>query len=204
MARHLSTRGCDASWQDAADNLLIAVALIGPLLLLLLYKWYYTLDSWYVPWGEGRADYFDSAFDQALQKLYQDGALQDGVVYLLTDSNCPCSAPVIQRLTIVGMAADKPSIVVHDIRKMDRIKDAHWLEFAQRFPALPSALVMRNDAPLYIGPVIAGNLCSRESESILPFMAMKQSQLVMNWLAEGCYCAVQSAPGKHWEEGSAP
>lgn len=176
------------NWRDLADNSLISLALLGPLALVLLYRWYFTLDTWYVPWGQGRADYFDQRFDRALQQLQEEGFLQDGVVHVITDSECVCSKPVIKRL----MSSDPGSaaVVVHDMRALDPRRDAHWVALARRFPSVPSALVMRDGKAVYIGPVVSGNLCSPSAESILPVMALNQGTPVVNWLSEGCFCAV--------------
>ncbi len=171
---------------------MISLALLAPLVPLLLYQWYVSLDRWYVPWGQGKADYFDVRFDQAVQQLQQASALHDGVIHVITDSDCVCSAPVIRRLISALETAAQPAVVVHDLRTLDPNRDALWLALAQRFPSVPSALVMRDGKPAYIGPVVAGNLCTRAAQSILPLQASQQPQPVVNWLSEGCYCPVQA------------
>lgn len=80
------------------DRALMISIVVVPLVPMLLYKWYYSLDTWYVPWGETRSDYFNADFEQAVNVWLDDVDDRGNAVYVISDAACPCAKPVLKKL----------------------------------------------------------------------------------------------------------
>jgi len=171
------------------DRLLLVAIVIVPLVPMLLYKWSYSLDTWYVPWGENRSDYFDTGFERAARQWLGKVASRGDAVYVITDSQCPCARPVLKKMNraLEGTVSAR----VHDAYR-DR-DDRYGLSSLVRYmPALPTALVVKSGKLRYVGPLVTGNLCSREARFSPPLAAYRTvtDGTVFNWLSKGCYCRV--------------
>lgn len=172
------------------DRLLLISIVVVPLVPMLLYKWYYSLDTWYVPWGETGSDYFDEAFEHAAKRWLMTVQAQGDAVYVMTDSQCPCAKPVLAKLH-QALAETVPVRVFDAYGPVMAEQETYQLSSLIRFmPALPTALVVRAGELIYVGPLVTGNLCSQEADFSPPLAAYQgqASGRVYNWLSEGCYC----------------
>lgn len=191
----LEMSACDAEAarrERARDRWLIRLALLAPLLLVLLSKWQASLVSWYLPWGDDPAAYLDARLDAQISALPELGDAADATTLLVvTDRACPCTRAT---LNIIKDAMARSAR--RDLRlKIVDIGDAKartpaWRRVVAQLPSTPTLLVTEGQRLRYAGPVNSGNLCTTRVQELLGLAALQtsNSQPVINWLQQGCYC----------------
>lgn len=182
---------------DTLDRILIRLAWLGPVVLVVLQRWQMSLDQWYVPLtSQDFARMSEAITEEAkpwLETLDDAGGRR---LFLVTDPDCPCSLPAIQRVKAAMNKAQSTfptpiTLTIVHIGDRDATNNAAWSRIVQNIPATPSLIVVDGKRLRYVGPAVSGSLCIGDS-SVTGLLDIRETSdgPAVNYIDEGCFCAI--------------
>lgn len=184
----------DASGTESPyDRWLIRLASLGPLLMVMLTGWQYSLDQWYSSPTDTRLDEFTATLEATAAPWLDTLAENGKQVFLLVDPECPCTRVALDKIQreLARLAGPDQHLAIVSVTDDALRVDRQWQSLLRQVPTTPTLIVADNRQLTYFGPAVTGNFCSATGLNIptaLTENSARGEPALVSLFEEGCFC----------------